>query len=76
MILIKIDCCGHSQTLCGLSVWSLSVAVRAIGLNYRDGVKSIADYLDLLVINTYLGATNKKLDAYMKANNLWIQQYP
>ena len=33
MILIKIDCSGHSQMLCGLSVWSLLVAMWAKGLS-------------------------------------------
>ena len=34
MILIKIDCYGCFQMLCGLSIWSLLAAVRVIGLMY------------------------------------------
>ena len=32
MIIIKVDCCGRPQTLCGLSVWTSSDAMRAKGL--------------------------------------------
>ena len=32
MIIIKIDCCGRSQTLCSLRVWMLSDAMWAKGL--------------------------------------------
>ena len=33
MIIIKIDCCGLPQTLCRLSVWMSSDAMRAKGLS-------------------------------------------
>ena len=32
MIIIKVDCCGRPQTLCGLSIWTSSDAMRAKGL--------------------------------------------
>ena len=35
MIIIKIDCCGRPQTLCGLSIWMSSDAMRAKGLNAK-----------------------------------------
>ena len=33
MIIIKVDCCGRPQMLCGLSVWTSSDAMWAKGLN-------------------------------------------
>ena len=32
MIIIKIDCCGCPQTLCGLNVWMSSDVMQAKGL--------------------------------------------
>ena len=32
MIIIKVDCCGRPQTLCGLSIWTSSDAMQAKGL--------------------------------------------
>ena len=32
MIIIKIDCCGRPQMLCGLSVWISSDTMRVKGL--------------------------------------------
>ena len=33
MIIIKIDCCGHPQTLCGLSIWMSSDVMQVKGLS-------------------------------------------
>ena len=32
MIIIKVDCCGRPQMLCGLSIWTSSDAMQAKGL--------------------------------------------
>ena len=40
MIIIKVDCCGRPQTLCGLSVWTSSDAMRAKELKHIFTVKN------------------------------------
>ena len=56
MIIIKIDCCGYPQTLCGFSIWTSSDAMWAKGLKgdaeclvrYVGPAESVGDILSKL----------------------------
>ena len=61
MIIIKIDCCGCPQTLCGLSVWTSSDAMRAKGLIwFKVTILSLVALLhySLIQIVNITGATS------------------
>ena len=75
MIIIKIDCCGHPQMLCGLSVWTLSDAMRAKGLTMTYQSK----YPAIKVENHFLleslaecENTNSKLTMYFTVNTAFV----
>ena len=42
MIIIKIDCCGHPQMLCSLSIWMFSDAMQVKGLSKGNTDPDIA----------------------------------
>ena len=50
MIIIKIDCCGHPQMLCSLSVWTSSDAMQAKGLKTTPSNRNLEKQCKLMTL--------------------------
>ena len=52
MIIIKIDCCGHPQMLCSLSIWTSSDIMQTKGLSTSSF--GLCSFQDILNIHLYV----------------------